>query len=468
MKIKLENISLLYDIQCICLLFFPRVSFSRDDGKILFVKSEKNGIFVNFTDNGNIYEDFYRFHEEYDYFRTSVKFAVYDILCKATNSFSPWGIITGIRPAVLFDKLKKTTGSNAEKLFIERYKVSSEKTELCKEVLLGRERAISENKKNDVSVYISIPFCPSRCSYCSFVSASTEKERSLLPEYIDFLCDEIKEKKELILSDGKTPSTLYIGGGTPSILDENLLGKLLASVKENLLMPFDIKEFTFEAGRADTVNEEKLKILSESGVTRISINPQTLNDDVLSAVKRRHTASDFFYAYDLAKKYPFVINTDIIAGLPTDFFESFSKTVEDILRLSPDNITVHTLYLKRAADLGAEENAEKIRGSSEKTEIERMLSYLDKRRREENYIPYYLYKQKNTVGNMENIGFAKKDKECFYNIYMMDDIHDIYGIGAGAVSKRIDPETHRVSRKSNTKFAYNYIKERTADEFKKR
>lgn len=463
MKINLEGISLLYDVQCVCLLFFPRISFSADDGKFLSVKAENSGVSVRFEDNSIVSERFYPFREEYDYFRTAVKLAVYDTLSRATNIISPWGIITGIRPAVLFDRLEKEHGDYAETLFTERYGVSPEKTELCKEVLSGRRRVVSENKENDVSIYVSIPFCPSRCSYCSFVSSSTENERKLIPEYTEFLCEEIREKSDIIKRDGKNPTTLYIGGGTPSVLDEGLTEKLLGCVEKNILSRFNIREFTFEAGRADTVTDGKMRLLSENGVTRVSINPQTLNDDVLRAVGRRHTAADFYRAYEIAEKYSFIINTDLIAGLPTDTPESFYKTTEEILDLSPQNITVHTLYLKRSADFGAEDTVSDIKEASEKTGIEKMLSYLDKRRREENYIPYYLYKQKNTIGNMENVGYSKKGTECFYNIYMMDDIHDIYGIGAGAVSKTIDPETGKVSRKSNTKFAYNYIKEKNGE-----
>ena len=464
MKILLENISLLYDVQCVCLLFFPRVAFSEDDGKYLTAKADEAGIFVSFTQNGKIETGFYPFVKEYDYFRTAVKLSVYDILCKVTKKKSPWGIITGIRPATLLDKLRKENGDDAGRIFAERYRVSPEKISLCEEVLEGRRRAIEENGKDNASIYISIPFCPSRCKYCSFVSSSTEKEKHLLPDYISFLCDEIREKRDMIIADGKIPSTLYVGGGTPSVLDGRLLKKLLISVEENFLSRFPIKEFTFEAGRADTVSEEKLKILEAYGTTRISVNPQTLNDDVLLAIGRKHTSADFFRAYDIARKFSFIINTDIIAGLPSDYPESFYKTAEDIFSLSPDNITVHTLYLKRSADFGAVEEVLSVKEATKKSGVEKMLSYLDGRRREEKYFPYYLYKQKNTVENMENVGYSKYARECFYNIYMMDDIHDIYGIGAGAVSKRIDPETGRAFRKSNTKFAYNYIKERTVSE----
>lgn len=461
MKIILENAPLLYDVQCVCLLFFPRVSFSENDGKILEVRAEEDGIFVSFTDGKTSLSEFYPFEKEYDFFRTAVKTAVYGVLCKVTGKSSPWGIITGIRPALLYEKTKAVYGDKTEEVFRERYLVSEEKTRLCRETLDGRRRAIDENRPNDVSIYISIPFCPSRCHYCSFVSSATEKERKLLPEYVSLLCEEMAEVREKILSDGKNPTTIYVGGGTPSVLDEKLTETLLSAIEKEFLKPFDIKEFTFEAGRPDTVTEEKLKILAAHGVGRISINPQTLNNAVLEKIGRRHTAEDFFGAYSLAEKYPFIINTDLIAGLPGDTSESFRDTVDKIFSLSPGNVTVHTLYLKRSADFGAEENVSGVTKAAEKTDVSSMLSYVDKKRREEEYFPYYLYKQKNTVGNNENIGFAKKGKECLYNIYMMDDVQDIYGVGAGAVTKKIDPVTHKAERRGNTKFAYNYIKERS-------
>ena len=314
MKIILENAPLLYDVQCVCLLFFPRVSFSENDGKILEVRAEEDGIFVSFTDGKTSLSEFYPFEKEYDFFRTAVKTAVYGVLCKVTGKSSPWGIITGIRPALLYEKTKAVYGEKTEEVFRERYLVSEEKTRLCRETLDGRRRAIDENRPNDVSIYISIPFCPSRCHYCSFVSSATEKERKLLPEYVSLLCKEMAEVREKILSDGKNPTTIYVGGGTPSVLDEKLTETLLSAIEKEFLKPFDIKEFTFEAGRPDTVTEEKLKILAAHGVGRISINPQTLNNAVLEKIGRKHTAEDFFGAYSLAEKYPFIINTDLIAG----------------------------------------------------------------------------------------------------------------------------------------------------------
>lgn len=461
MKVILENVPLLYDVQCICLLFFPRVSFSADDGTALTVKAEEKGVSVLYSNGKESFGGYYPFEREYDYLRTAVKAAVYDVLCKATRKSSPWGIITGIRPALLLEKLIQSEGEAATEIFKNRYLVSEEKINLCLETLEGRKRAIAENGPDDVSVYISIPFCPTRCSYCSFVSSSTEKERALLPEYVDLLCEEIREKAAMIKSDGKKVSTLYIGGGTPTVLDETLLEKLLCEVEKSITVPFGVKEFTLEAGRPDTVTDGKLRVAEAHGVGRISVNPQTLSDDVLLCIGRKHTAADFFKAYDLAKKYPFVINTDLIAGLPGDTAESFAKTVDGIFSLSPENVTVHTLYLKRSSDMGAAENVGKI--SSETPDVSEFLCEVERRRKLDGYFPYYLYKQKNTVGNNENIGFAKPGTECFYNIYMMDDVHDIYGMGAGAVTKKIDPLTHKAQRRSNTKFAYNYIKEKYAD-----
>ena len=196
MKIILENAPLLYDVQCVCLLFFPRVSFSAEDGKILEVRAEKDGVYVKFADGKTSLSEFYPFEKEYDFFRTAVKTAVYGVLCKVTGKSSPWGIITGIRPALLYEKTEAVYGDKTEEVFRERYLVSEEKTRLCRETLAGRRRALEANRPNDVSVYISVPFCPSRCHYCSFVSSATEKERKLLPEYVSLLCKEMAEVRE--------------------------------------------------------------------------------------------------------------------------------------------------------------------------------------------------------------------------------------------------------------------------------
>lgn len=455
MIIELENCDLRYDIQSICLLFFPREPFSEACGKKLRVALLEDCVTADLLLDGREYHNAEALNpEEFDSVRTVVKRTAYDVLRQATNKESAWGIVTGIRPANLYAKLQDRFGENARTVFENRYFVSPEKTDLCLSVIDGRKQAVSLLTEDSSSLYVSVPFCPSRCRYCSFVSASTEKEGKILPEYISLLCREIEEKARRAERENKPPVTVYVGGGTPTVLEPSLLEILLRQIKVSVLDRFAVREYTFEAGRPDTVTEQKLFLMAKYGVTRISVNPQTLNDEVLRTVGRNHTSEDFYRAFSLAAKYPFVLNTDIIAGLQGDTAESFRGTVDGIIALNPDNVTMHTLYLKRAADIGQTEIGREI---AEQSHASQMVAYASEAFAGAGYFPYYLYRQKNTLENLENVGYAKKGKECQYNIYMMDDLQQIYGAGAGAVTKILLPGG--VKRECNTKYAYNYVKD---------
>lgn len=456
MILEFENCDLRYDVQSVCLLFFPREPFSEEQGKRLKVSLFSDRAEALFLWNGRSFREREPFDpQEFDSVRTVVKRAVYQVLRQATGKDSAWGIVTGIRPANLYEKLFSRFEADARRIFEERYFVSPEKTDLCVSVLQGRKKAVSLLEKESSSLYISVPFCPSRCRYCSFVSASTEREGNILPAYIDLLCAEIEEKTRRAEREKMPVVTVYVGGGTPTVLDETLLEKLLRKIQACVLRRFSVHEYTFEAGRPDTLTEAKLALLARYGVTRLSVNPQTLNNRVLETIGRKHTAEDFFRAYALAETYPFVLNTDLIAGLQDDTFASFQRTVDGLTVLSPGNITMHTLYLKRAADIGAAEIGRKI---AEGTQASRMVEYAEKTLPEKGYFPYYLYRQKNTLENLENVGYAREGEECRYNIYMMDDLQQVYGAGAGAVTKILLPGG--VRRECNTKFAYNYVKDR--------
>lgn len=456
MIIELENCDLRYDVQSVCLLFFPREPFSEEAGKRLKISFGETGVLAEFSFFGRQYSLFETLISgEFDSERTAVKRAAYRVLERACGKSSSWGVVTGIRPASLYGKLERRFGSSAREIFENRYLVSPEKTDLCLSVLRGQEHARALLCGDSSSFYISVPFCPSRCRYCSFVSAATEKEKGDLPAYIDLLCREIEQKALRAERENKPPITVYVGGGTPTVLKEDLLEKLLGQIKRSLLDRFPVREYTFEAGRPDTVSEKKLALMAAYGVKRISVNPQTLNDSVLALAGRNHTAAEFFSAFSLARRFDFDINTDIIAGLEGDTLESFRNTVDRLIALSPENITVHTLYLKRAADIGVPEVGRKI---AEDRPVSEMVDYAFSALSAAGYAPYYLYRQKNTLENLENVGYAKKGKECLYNIYMMDDLQQIYGAGAGAVTKILLPGG--VRRECNTKFAYNYIKDR--------
>lgn len=459
----LINTDYRYDVQSICQLFFPRESFNEENGKSLTVSLLEDKVTAEFILNGQAFywEEVLNLNQ-YDHIRTAVKRAAYKVLNKATGISSQWGVITGIRPALFYNKVKEQFGERVKEIYSSIYEVSDEKINLCESVLENRKSSLIYNAQNSASLYISIPFCPSRCKYCSFVSEATTKEKAMIPEYIDILCKELEEKAELIKAAGENIVTIYVGGGTPTVLDIQQMEKLLFTIDNLFLKNYNIREYTFEAGRPDTITKEKLDLIDKYGVKRISINPQTLDDNVLKVIGRHHSVSDFYNAYEMAKKYNFDINVDIIAGLPTDFYEGFCNTLDNIIALSPENITIHTLYLKRASDFGFAENVSSVKQASEDSGIEKMLLYAQKKLDSQGYGPYYLYRQKNTIKNMENVGYSKKGKACMYNIFMMDDIQQIYGAGAGAVTKYI--EENGLRRVYNTKFAYNYIKDNKSEQ----
>ena len=460
MKVNNINPSYRYDIQSLCLIFFPRESFKENDtsDRELTVTLEKKKAKAVFRQGAaETFAEVSLADFPLDRERAAVKKAAYSALCKATGRSSPWGSLTGIRPALFYEKVKETYGENADRVMKTLFSISDEKLLLCADVLEGRKVAVEKNTSDAASLYISIPFCPSRCSYCSFVSAITGRESHLIPDYVDKLIAEAREVSDRIVKDGKSLRSIYVGGGTPSVLSPKETEKLLSAVEELFLKRFPVEEFTFEAGRPDTITKEKLDVIDAHGVTRISINPQTLNQQVLDAVGRKHTVQQFFDAYGMASAYGFDKNVDLIAGLPLDTEESFFSSLDGIEKLRPECITLHTLYLKRAADFGAYGKAEEISAASDGDRINSMLSYARSRMSESGYRPYYLYRQKNTMGNGENIGYSLKGRECLYNVWMMDDIQQIYGIGAGAVTKYLNEEG--VKRDGNKKLPLEYLKD---------
>ena len=459
MRVNNINHSYRYDIQSLCLIFFPRESFKEgdtSDRELTVVLGEKAARATFICKDKEITEEVSLTDFPLDRERAAVKKAAYLALCKATGIHSPWGSLTGIRPAIFYQKVRDEFGSEADEVMKSLFSISDEKLSLCANVLEGRRVSVEKNTPDAASLYISIPFCPSRCSYCSFVSAITGRESHLIPDYVEKLIKEAITVSESVLNDGKQIKSIYVGGGTPSVLEPREMKKLLDAVQEYFLKKFLVEEFTFEAGRPDTITQEKLALLADGGVTRVSINPQTLSQQVLDAVGRKHTVKQFFDAYEWASKYSFDKNVDLIAGLPLDTEESFFASVDGIEDLHPENITLHTLYLKRAADFGAYGKAGEISENSDAGRINSMLSYMRDRAAVYGYRPYYLYRQKNTMGNGENIGYALKGRECLYNVWMMDDIQQIYGIGAGAVTKILD--ANGVRREGNQKLPLEYLK----------
>lgn len=381
---------------------------------------------------------------------------LYVIMTKLTGVEARWGIITGIRPVKRVNTFISQGKSKEEIYHILKndYLVSDEKCDIAYLTAKTQEDIINQLPSNTFSLYISIPFCPTRCSYCSFVSQSIESCENLIPEYINNLCEEITYTSEIVKRLGLALNTVYFGGGTPTTLSASQL-ELIMDTIEQCFDISEVMEYTVEAGRPDTITEEKLLTLKKKGCTRLSVNPQTLNDDVLKAIGRNHNSQQFFDSFSKAREIGFdCINTDIIAGLPTDTIESFKNTVENLLLLSPENITVHTLSIKRAANLNQSSDKQSVLNNPAKE----MVEYATSRLIESGYKPYYLYRQKNMLENLENIGWSKTGKESLYNIYIMEEIQTILALGAGGSTKLVNPNNYKVERVYNYKFPLEYNK----------
>lgn len=380
---------------------------------------------------------------------------VFSCLKDVTGYTPKWGLLTGVRPSKLMTKLIDEYGRpEAEKYFTDKLLVSKEKTALALNVSEVQKPLIGSNKPNSFSLYVSVPFCPSRCSYCSFVSHSitSSNAKKLFPEYLINLKKELEITGKYAAENSLRLESVYFGGGTPGILSAEESTMLIQAIKDN----FDLsacREFTFESGRADVTTREKLLTLFDNGVDRISINPQTFDDSVLEIIGRNHTAAQAVEAFGIAKGIGFnSINMDLIAGLPSDSVEGFKRSIDTAISLKAENITVHALALKRSSTLVAKENASLAQDDA----AGQMIDYANKALTDAGYVAYYMYRQSRCVGNLENVGWALPGKECLYNIYMMDEIHTVLAVGAGAVTKLKQPSGAHIERIFNFKYPYEY------------
>lgn len=380
---------------------------------------------------------------------------LYKLLCDFTGLTQPWGILTGVRPVKLLRRLaEESSEEQAVKKFEKDFFVSNEKIALSRETEHNERKILELSKPESFSLYVGIPFCPSRCSYCSFVMASIERAEKLIEPYTKLLCEEIKRTAEIANKLGLRLETVYFGGGTPTTLSAEQLDTVLGTVNNSFDMS-TCREFTVEAGRPDTIDIAKLFALKENKVDRISINPQTVNDEVLKTIGRKHTAQQFFDAFELARKCGFDnINTDLIAGLPTDTPESFKNSLDSIVRLNAECITVHTLCMKRASRLTTEGVTLDLQQARDARE---MLAYTQNILGQNEYIPYYMYRQSRMVGNLENVGWSKKGFESLYNVYVMDETHTILACGSGGVTKLKRNNPDYLERIFNFKYPYEYI-----------
>lgn len=380
---------------------------------------------------------------------------LYKLLCDFTGLTQPWGILTGVRPVKLLRRLaEESNEEQAVKKFENDFFVSNEKTALSRETEHNERKILELSRPESFSLYVGIPFCPSRCSYCSFVMASIERAEKLIEPYTKLLCEEIKRTAEIANKLGLRLETVYFGGGTPTTLSAEQLDTVLRTVNKSFDMS-TCREFTVEAGRPDTIDSAKLFALKENKVDRISINPQTTNDEVLKTIGRKHTTQQFFDAFELARKCGFDnINTDLIAGLPTDTPESFKNSLDSIVKLNAECITVHTLCMKRASRLTTEGVTLDLQQARDARE---MLAYTQNILGQNEYIPYYMYRQSRMVGNLENVGWSKRGFESLYNVYVMDETHTILACGSGGVTKLKRNNPDYLERIFNFKYPYEYI-----------
>ena len=466
-----------YYVQTLCMIFFPGSTFGINEScgedipevKVHVYSDSDNSVtaYVSISLNDRVCEA-----TETVSLEQEIAFATHECIAVGRAMFAagkemlghipPWGILTGIRPAkVAGTLLQEGKGIiKSKRILRDEYFLNPQKATLAVSVASNEMKLLKRIPEDTASLYISIPFCPSRCSYCSFVSYTTPRLLSLIDEYLDALILELDETFDTIKRIGKRLVTVYIGGGTPTTLSASQLERLLKKISECVDVD-SLLEFTLEAGRPDTITEEKLRVAKEYGVTRISVNPQTLNDEILKDIGRRHTVADFYRAYEIAKSSGIRdINVDLIAGLPNEDFKSFSETVDKIIELAPSNITVHTFCVKKASDA-----LKKNSGiySINVADATKGVSYSQLKTKNAGYKPYYMYRQKNTVSNLENVGFSTDGHEGLYNVLMMEEIQSIFAVGAGAVTKLVDYRTaeqggSRITRIFNPKYPYEYLR----------
>lgn len=388
--------------------------------------------------------------------KETIKRTIFKVLQNRLNTYVPWGILTGIRPVKIVHTLldKGIDEESIRQILKEKYYIMDEKIDLALNIA-NRERVFMYPiDKNKVSLYVSIPFCPTRCYYCSFPANPLKTFGHLKAEYVNKLIEEIKGLAKIIKDTNKEIETLYIGGGTPTTLDEDEMDTLITALFTEMDLS-NIKEFTVEAGRPDSITKGKLEVLKKHNVSRISINPQTMNDETLEKIGRAHNVSEIVECFNMARDLGFDnINMDIILGLVDEDLEMVRKTLEAIKELSPESLTVHTLAIKRASKLKEDID------NYELTQYEEMIKMIDlsmKYAKDMNLNPYYMYRQKHMLGNLENIGYAKEGYECIYNIQIMEEKQSNYAVGAGSISKFVYVDEDRIERVDNVKNVEQYI-----------
>ena len=461
MKIYITGLESGYEVEHLVRLFFPMAPLTLtppadgedcvwaercEDGTGLHVMLRQNG---EQTEAGAPLPDP---NGETDAF--ALASLTYDLLRQSTGIRPPWGKMTGVRPVRLIHDKRAAGWSEAgiDRFFLERFDCSNEKYTMAKQIADLQEPILRlGSAPGAYSLYIGIPFCPTRCSYCSFVSCNLDRDRRLVQPYVDCLCRELEAIRAAADAAKLTLCSVYIGGGTPTSLSADQLRQLMGTVREH----FDLAnavEYTVEAGRPDCTDAEKLAVIKEYGATRISINPQTFSDEVLAGIGRRHSAQDILDCFAEARAAGHTdINMDLIAGLPGDTVDGFEHSLRQAIALGPENITVHTLTLKRASRIVIEDQSE-----NDYADVAAMLEKCHLLA-EAGYRPYYLYRQKNTLQNLENVGWCKPGYEGYYNVYIMEEVQTILSAGAGGSTKLVADGGKRMQRIFNFKYPNEYI-----------
>ncbi len=444
-----------YHTEKICTMFFPleKLHTNGEDSVVIETIKENNILTVHAKAYSKSLSKSVLSDEQGDMAK-DMSLLLYDTLSEMMGFTLPWGILYGVRPARLMHATVEKYGEAAarEKFLSDR--AEKKKIDLALEVMHRENKIIELSEKNSFSLYVSIPFCPSRCSYCSFVSHSIAGAKDLIEPYVEMLCRELSEIGEIAKNLNLRLETIYFGGGTPTTLLPNQLDQILRTI-ENSFDLSSLREYTVEAGRPDTITIQKLETLLSHHVERISINPQTFHDSVLQHIGRHHTAQQTIDAFHLARRLGFKnINMDFIAGLGMDTLVSFKHSIDTAIALNPESITVHNLSLKSGAYLVTEKE---FFDTSERKLAASMIDYSYHQLKANGYLPYYMYRQSKSLGNLENVGYCKEGFDCLYNVYMMDETHSVFAAGAGAVTKLVNPFNHHIERIYNYKYPYEYL-----------
>ena len=449
--IKLNNLKYRYDVYQMFNIYYPleEIKFEEEGEYIVNIDENK----VSFS-----YKDFFKESLLGENIKEDIKRLIFSSLRDLTGDYYPWGILVGIRPSKIALKYLEEGKSDEEivSIFNTKHLASEDKARLCIEAAKKEKESVNKDEKN-IAIYIGMAFCPTRCFYCSFTANPIGGNKKLVNPYLEALTYEIREMKKYVDERGLKIESVYFGGGTPTAVDNKEFESIMKEIYTAFVYERNILEFTVECGRPDSITLEKLETMKKYETTRISINPQTMNDDTLKMIGRGHTSKDVIDKFNLARDLGFKdINMDMIIGLPGEGIKEAKHTAEQILKLKPDSLTVHGLSLKRASILYENFILKKGIQIKKQEELSSMYEVSRELANKLDIKPYYMYRQKNMVGNMENLGYSKEGKECLYNIQMIEDKQTIIALGADAVSKVVFLEENRIERFGNVKDIREY------------